>query len=120
MDRGESIFFHHALRNQDRVLEVVSVPRHECDAHILTKSQFAGVDRRSVCKNVAPADFIPFAHQRPLTDAGILIRARVLGEIVDINPRLTSISLIVIYSHDDASCIDTFDNPATLGYHADT
>ena len=30
------LFFHHLFRDQNRVFEVVSVPRHERDAHVLT------------------------------------------------------------------------------------
>ena len=37
MDAGESILFDHALGNQYRIFEVVAVPGHESDTHILTQ-----------------------------------------------------------------------------------
>src|SRR5690606_8183952 len=53
MDSGETIFLHHTLRNQNGVFEVVTVPGHKCDAHVLTQSQLTHIDRRTVGKNIA-------------------------------------------------------------------
>ena len=43
VDRGVAVFCHHALADQDRVFEVVAVPRHEGDQHVLTDGDFAEV-----------------------------------------------------------------------------
>jgi hypothetical protein len=48
MDAGEAIFLHHALGDEDRVLEVVAVPGHEGDAQVLAQRQLAHVRRRTV------------------------------------------------------------------------
>ena len=39
VDRGEAVFLHHALGDQDRVLEVVAVPRHERDQQVLARAR---------------------------------------------------------------------------------
>ena len=49
MDRGEDVVAHDALGDQDRILEVVAVPRHERDEHVAAERQLAqlrSTDRR--------------------------------------------------------------------------
>src|SRR5712671_5768102 len=73
MDGGEAVFLHHPLGNQDRVLEVVAVPGHECDQQVLAQRQFPQVRRRPVRQHVATRDHVPGVHQRALVDAGVLV-----------------------------------------------
>ena len=65
MDRGEDVVTDDALGQQDRVLEVVAVPRHEGDEDVAAKRQIAEIGRRTVgddvalvdpCRRPAPAD----------------------------------------------------------------
>ncbi len=66
VDRGEAIFLHHALGDEDRVLEVVAVPRHERDQQVLAQRELArgAVDgpsastspRADRCRRLSPAD----------------------------------------------------------------
>ena len=41
VDRGEHVVADDALGDQDRILEVVAVPRHERDQHVAAQRQFA-------------------------------------------------------------------------------
>ena len=75
MNRGEEVVADQALRQHDRVLEVVAVPGHEGDAHIASERQLAVIRGRPVGHDVALADALPGLHQRPLIDRRILIRA---------------------------------------------
>ena len=43
VDRREAVLLDHPLRDQDRVLEVVAVPRHERDQQVLAEREFAQV-----------------------------------------------------------------------------
>ena len=52
---GEAILLHHPLGDEYRVLEVVAVPRHERDTHVLAQGQFALIDGWSIGKDVAPS-----------------------------------------------------------------
>ena len=70
---------------QDRVLEVVAVPRHERDQHVLAERELAQVGRRTVRQHVAARDLVAGVHQRTLVDAGVLVRARVLRQVVDVD-----------------------------------
>ena len=75
VDRGEHVVADDALGDQDRVLEVVAVPRHERDEHVAAERQFAEVGRRAVGDDVALRDLVADLHDRALGDAGVLVRA---------------------------------------------
>ena len=53
--RGEHVVAHDALRDQDRVLEVVAAPRHERDQHVAAERQLAEIGARAVGDDVAAA-----------------------------------------------------------------
>jgi hypothetical protein len=53
VDRGEDVVAHDALRDQDRVLEVVAVPRHEGDEHVAAQRQLAQIGRGAVGDHLA-------------------------------------------------------------------
>ena len=89
MDSGKAIFFNHTLGNEDGVFEVVTVPGHEGDAHVLAQGQLTHIDRRAVCQNVTASHTFTAFHDGALVDAGVLVGAGVLGQVVDINRRLT-------------------------------
>ena len=55
VDRGEDVVLDDALGDQDRVLEVVAVPRHERDEHVLAERQLADIGRGTVGDDVARA-----------------------------------------------------------------
>ena len=48
VDGREAVLLDDALGDQDRVFEVVAVPRHERDAHVLAERELAQVVRRTV------------------------------------------------------------------------
>ena len=114
MNSSEPVFLHHAFRDKDRVLEVVTVPGHESDAQVLSQRQLAHVGARTVGQHVAAHDNITRRNQRPLVDAGVLVGARILGEVVDIHTRLARHGLVVVGAHHDTSRIDGIDHAATL------
>ena len=53
MDRRVAVVGDDALADQDRVLEVVTVPRHERDQHVLAERQLTEVGRGAVGDDVA-------------------------------------------------------------------
>src|SRR3546814_7815823 len=74
VDRGEDVVLHDAFRNEDTILIVVAVPRHERDAHILAECHFATLGRRTIGDDVAGTDDFADLHQRTPVDAGALGR----------------------------------------------
>ena len=73
MNRGVAIIRYNALRNQDRVLVVVAVPRHKRDQHVLTECEFADIGRCAIGNHVATRDDIANFDQRTLVDIGVLV-----------------------------------------------
>src|SRR6185503_3128758 len=53
MNRGEDIVADDSLGNEDGILKVVALPRHECAEHIAAQRQFAKISRRSVGDDIA-------------------------------------------------------------------
>src|SRR5215813_9568245 len=72
---SRAIVANDALGDEDRVLEVVAVPRHERDERVLAERELAKLRRRTVGDDVALADRVAHLHQRTLVDAGRLVRA---------------------------------------------
>jgi hypothetical protein len=75
VDRGEDVVAHDALGQQDRVLEVVAVPRHERDQHVPAQRQVTLSVDGTVGDDVAGLQHVTDLHQRTLVDAGVLVRA---------------------------------------------
>src|SRR3712207_7487619 len=48
VDRGQDVVLHEALRQDDRVLVVVALPRHEGDEQVLAQRHLALVGARTV------------------------------------------------------------------------
>src|SRR5690606_18806899 len=80
--------------------------------------QLTHVHRGTVGQDVATRDFLAVAHQRTLRDAGVLVGAGVLDQVVDIHACLTGLRFFVIHTHDDTAGVDVVDHATTLGHHA--
>ncbi len=52
MNRSEVVVLNNALRDEDRVLEVVAAPGHERDRDVLAKGHLAAIRRRTVCDHL--------------------------------------------------------------------
>ena len=78
MHGGETVILHNALRDEHRVLEVETVPRHERDAHVLAQRQITHIHGRAVRQNITARNHVARLYNRALILAGVLIRADVL------------------------------------------
>jgi hypothetical protein len=75
VDRGEDVFLHQALAQDDRVLVVVTLPRHERDEQVLAQRHLALVGAGTVGDRAADLDAVTGVDQRTLVDAGALVGA---------------------------------------------
>ena len=73
VNRGVAVFGDDFLVDQNRVFEVVAVPRHEGDQHVLAQRQLAHVGRGAIGDDVAAGDDVAHLHQRTLVDVGVLV-----------------------------------------------
>ena len=112
MDGGEVILIHHALGDENRVLEVVAVPRHERDQHVASEREFAHVGALAVGQHVALGEHVADLHHRTLVDVGVLVRTRVLGEVVDVHADIARPGFVVVDAHHDARGIHRLDRTA--------
>src|SRR5208282_2285908 len=117
MHRGEQVFLDHPLGDQDRILEVVTAPRHERDQHVAAQRQLAHVGGRSVGQHVARLDALALDHDGALVDAGVLIGALILDQIVDIDAGVAQVLGLLVGAHDYPFGIDAFDGAVALADH---
>src|SRR5690606_30614272 len=120
MDGGETVFLHHTLGDDEGVLEVVAVPGHEGDAHVLAEGQFAEIDGGAIGEDIALGHHIAALDDGALVDAGVLVGPGVLDEVVDVDTGVAGLDLVVVDPHHDAAGIDVLDHSAALGHHAHT
>src|SRR5690606_41761052 len=112
-----SVFLNHFLGDEDGVLKVVTVPGHERDAHVLTQGQLTQIHRRTIRQHVAAGNHITLTYDRTLVDTGVLVRAGVLGEVIDIHTCITGFGFFVVYANHDTGRIHALDHAtATCGY----
>src|SRR5207249_11722702 len=84
MNRSINILFHDALTDKNRIFEVVPAPRHERHEHIAAERKLSHLRGGTISDNIPGLDLVAHYYDRPLVDAGVLIGALILDEIVDI------------------------------------
>ena len=120
MNGGKAIFFYHSLTDQYRVFKVVAIPGHKCDSHILSQRKLTQIYGRTIGENVATLDRITLFYDRALINAGVLIRPRVLGQVVDINRRLINTNVLLINTNHNTASVRRVDHSRPLCDHANT
>ena len=84
VDRSEDVFLQHLFGDEDRVFEVVTVPRHERDEHVAAERHLALIGRRTVGDDLARLDLLALLDDGLLIEAGAGIRAHELAEFVNV------------------------------------
>ena len=118
VDRGVVVLAHQLLADEDRVLEVVAAPGHEGHQHVASQRQLALLRARSVGDDLALDHPIALADNRLLVDAGVLVRALELDELVDVGAdfaRQLRGMVLAFDAHDDALGVDRVDDAVALG-----
>ncbi len=86
VDGGEDVLLHDALADEDGVLEVVAVPRHERDEHVAAEREFALVRVQGPSAMTWPFFTLsPLLDDGLLVDAGAGVGAHELAELVDVD-----------------------------------
>ena len=120
MNSRETVFLNNTLRNKNRVLKVVAIPRHERNSHILTKRQLAHVNGRTIRHHITTSDLLALTDQRLLVDTGVLVGTDVLSQVVDIDASITCLNLVVVYTNNNTTRINTLDYAATFSDNTHT
>src|SRR5690606_981314 len=117
MDRSVAVVGNNVLGDENRVLEVVAIPGHERDQHVLTQSQFAQVGRCTVSQNVTTRDDVATIHDRTLVDVGVLVGTGVLREVVDIYTHFAGDVFFVVHANHDTLGVNVVNHAATTRLH---
>src|SRR4051794_35063732 len=107
VDRGELVVLDEAIRQDDRVLEVVALPGHEGDHEVLAERHLALARRGAVGEHVARLDLLAGGHERLLVDQRALVRAHELLQLVGVRA--------VLGLDDDLGAVDVADRPVAPG-----
>jgi len=83
VDRRVHVIPHEPLTQQNGILKVAAVPWHEGHHDVLAKSQFAFIGGRGVSNNLLRLHPIASVDNRPLVDAGVLVRPHEFSQAVD-------------------------------------
>src|SRR5450759_2269395 len=104
VDRGEDVVLDETLREDDRVLVVVALPRHERDQEVAAEGQLTVVGGRAVGEDGADLDPRALLDHDPLVVGRALVGATELGHPVVLG------GTVVARDHDDVG--------RDLGHHA--
>ena len=120
VDGGETIFLNHTLGDEDGVFEVVTVPRHERYAHVLTERQFTEVGGRTVCQHVAALNWLTQRYTRHLVDTGVLVRTGVFGQVINVDTCFARVHLVFVNFDNDTGSIHVLNSTATFSNCSNT
>ena len=82
VNRGERVFLHEPLADDDGVFEVVAVEGHERDQHVAAQGEFALMGGGAVGDDLTLLDALAFLDDRLLVQAGALVEADEFAQIV--------------------------------------
>ena len=120
MNRRKTVFLNDSLRNEDRVFEVVAVPGHKGDSHVLPKRQLTEIYRWTIGQNVTALDRVTRLNNGSLVNAGILVRSLVLREVINIDGGIIDSHLFSIHAHHNAAGIDRVNHATPRRHFANT
>ena len=103
MDAGVDVLLDETFRNDDRVLEVVTAPRHVGDQHVPAERELPVLRGRTVGEDVALLDGLSAEADRPLVHAGACVAAQIFVKPVILVRILRRIGgrQIAVRRHDD-------------------
>jgi hypothetical protein len=120
VDGGVIVLLHHPFGNQDRVLEVVAAPCHECDQHVTAQCQLAHVSAGAVGDDLTFGHAHSLLHDGALVDASVLVGTLELGELINVAAHLARKlhgMMLALDAHDDAFGVDRVHDAAAASQH---
>ena len=118
VDGGVVVVLDQLFGDQDGVLEVVTAPGHEGDQDVAAQAELALLGAWAVGDDLALEHAVAVADDGLLVDAGVLVGALELGELIDVRADLARELRGVVLAfdaHDDALGVDRIDDAVALG-----
>src|SRR3954469_11928184 len=91
VDRGEDVVLHQVLAEDDRVLEVVALPRHERDEQVLAERELAVLRRGAVRQDLADLHALAGVDDHAVVVRGALVGAVELAQVVALRAALVEL-----------------------------
>ena len=91
VDRAEHVVLHQVLAQDDRVLEVVTLPRHERHEQVLAERELTVLGRGAIGDDLADLDALALIDDHAVVVAGALVRAVELAQEVLVDPALVGL-----------------------------
>ena len=127
MHRSVNIFFYELFTNNDGILKVVAIPRHEGNQNISPQGQLPMIGCRSICQHITSFHHRPRTNSRTLVDTSVLIGPLVFmkGINIHIGIQLASKSFnfsrrFLISTDHNSCCISTDDLTVAFSNHYST
>src|SRR5712671_287380 len=119
VNRGVVIVLDQLFADQDGVFEVIAAPRQEGHENVAPESQFAAIGARAVGQDLSLPYTVAHANQRLLVDAGVLVRALELDELIDVRAHFATehAGVIGFDAHDDAFGVHLVDDALAFAEH---
>ena len=117
MNGSVSVVCNHALTDQDGIFEVITVPWHKADQHVLTQGQFTQVSRCTVSNDIPFGQFVTFFDNGTLVNISVLVRTLVFDEVVNINTHFTGLCFGIIHANHNTGCIHIIYDTTTCCSH---
>ena len=117
MNRSQYVITNHALRDNDGVLIVVTLPRHVSHEEVATECELAVLCSVTLCEDVALLNALTLVADRTQVDGHVLVGAAELRNAVLLESRLEAYELLVVGAGvEDADCcsVYVFDNALAL------
>ena len=113
MNRRHGVLLDKLLAQDDRVLEVVALPWHECHQQVLTQRQLTVLGGWTVGKHVADLNALTNLNDYSLVDCSSLVRAVKLSQWV-------GGALLVVVVDGDLVGVNLFDDTCLICNHNST
>ena len=118
MDRGKDILAHHFFGDYDRILKVVSFPRHKGHLHVSTQGQFTFFGSITFTKYLTFFHLVPFSYDWFQVDTGPLVCFSELHQLVGLRVIVKAYQPFFIGSivlNGDLLCIHILNNSISFG-----
>jgi hypothetical protein len=118
VDGGVVVLANQFFGDQDGIFEVVTAPGHEGDQDVAAEAEFALLGAWTVGDDLAFEDAVAMTNDRLLVDAGVLVGALELGELIDVRADLARELrgvMLAFDADDNALGVDRIDDAVALG-----
>ncbi len=80
VNTGVSIVVNKFLTDDDSIFKVVAIPRHKCDKHISTQSEFTMTGGSTISKDSTFFNFLAKFNKRPVVLASMFVETHELAK----------------------------------------